>query len=116
MPWPDVALHQVWSLIGLGEKDDALPTGLGLAMIFGTFFLNADVAIQKRNQAKSNAKIWGRATTSDAHQAVFLNSKTFWQCKKQFPNDGVWTLKEFLAFLAGQGMVDPHVECHKVLH
>ena len=60
--------------MGLGEKDDVLPTGLCLALIYGTFFLNADVAIQNKSQAHSKANIWGWATTSDARQAVFLNS------------------------------------------
>ena len=52
--------------------------------------------------------------TSDAHQAVFVSSKAVGN--NQLPNDVVCTLKEFLAFLAGQGIVDPHVEYRKVLH
>ena len=69
---------------------------------------------RQRNQAKSNATIWDWVMTSDSHQAVFLNSKAF--SNNQSPCDVVNTLKELLAFLAGQGTVDPPVERHKVLH
>ena len=99
--------------MGLGEKDAVLPTGLCLALIYGAFFLNADVAMRTRNKAKSQANIWDWATTSDAHQAVFLSSTTLGN--NQFPNNVVCTLKDFSALLAGQGIVDPHVERHKVL-
>ena len=51
--WADVALHQVWSLMGLGEKDDVLPTGHSLALMYGTFLLNADVAVQKRTKQRA---------------------------------------------------------------
>ena len=43
--------------------------------------------------------------TYDDHQVVY-----------HFPNYVACTLKELLAFFAGQGNVDLHVECHKVLH
>ena len=41
-------------------------------------------------------------------------NKTF--SNNELPNDVVRTLKEFMAFLAAQGTVDPRVECRKVLH
>ena len=74
--------------------------------------MTADVALQKRSQAKNNANIWDWAMTSDSNQVVFLSSKTF--SNNHFPKDVVCALRELLAFLAGQGIVDPHVEWYKV--
>ena len=88
--------------------------GFCLALIYGAFFLHADVATQKRKQAHIKEKRWDWVMTSDAHQAVSLNSKTFGA--NPFPNNVVCALKELLAFLAGQGIVDPHVTRHKVVH
>ena len=52
--------------------------------------------------------------TAANHQAVYLNAKT--NHNNKFPNDVVRALKEFLSFLAGQGVADPYVECRKVLN
>ena len=111
---PDVALHQVWSLMVLGG-DRRCPANWALpGLDIWDVLLECRRGKSEEEPSKEQGEYMDWVMISDAYQAIFLNSKTFGN--NQFPNNVVCTLKAFLAFLAGQGIVDPPVERHKVLH
>ena len=95
-----------------GQKDDVLPVGLAVVLIFGSFHLGDDVVKQKQEAAKKKGKIWDWNMTTDDHRGVFVTKKL--ADDREFPSDTIHTLKEFLAHLAAASVVDPHVECHEV--
>ena len=95
-----------------GEKDDVLPAGFCLVLIYGTFHLQQDVEKQKKEAAKKNGKIWDWNVTSEDHSGVYISDKAV--NGQLFPKDTARTFKEFLSHLASAGIIDPHMECHEL--
>jgi hypothetical protein len=95
-----------------GEKDDVLPAGFCLVLIYGTFHLQQDVEKRKKEAAKKNGKIWDWNVTSEDYSGVYISDKAV--NGQLFPKDTARTFKEFLSHLASAGIIDPHMECHEL--
>ena len=56
-----------------------------------------------------------RSTTQmGSHQGIFTcEGKTCEGIQEKYPDDVASTLSDFFAYLARNGVVEPHVECHK---
>ena len=90
-----------------GMSDDVLPRGLCLALVFGKFFVNEHAEPEKK---KKGAVCLDWEMKSESHQGVFSTEGM----QEKFPDDVASTLGEFLAYLARNGVVEPHIECHNV--
>ena len=90
-----------------GMSDDVLPRGLCLALVFGKFWVNEHVEEEKK---KKGAVCLDWEMKSESHQGVFSAEGM----QEKFPDDIASTLGEFLAYLARNGVVEPHIECHSV--
>ena len=80
-----------------------------MALIHGKFFVNDLVATEKANQ-DSVCIDWNMS--SESHEGIFSNQKEGMQ--EKFLDGVTATLSDFLSYLAQNGVVDPHIECHNV--
>ena len=88
-------------------SDDILPCGLCVALIFGKFFVNEHVEAEKVKKGDACLD-WNM--TSESHAGVFM-CEGFQQ---KFSDDVASTLGDCIAYLAQNGVVEPHVECHNL--
>ena len=90
-----------------GVSDDVLPRGLCIALVFGKFHVNEHVQAEKN---KPGAVCIDWHMTSESHEGTFSCQKE--GMNEKFPEDVTATLGEFLSYLAKNGVVEPHIECH----
>ena len=91
-----------------GVSDDVLPRGLCIALIYGKFHVNEHV---KEEKSKLGAVCLDWSMQSESHEGIFSCQKEGMQ--EKFPDDVTATLADFLSYLAKNGVVEPHIECHK---
>ena len=92
-----------------GTADDVLPRGLCVAQIFGKFFINENVKVEKD---KKGAKCIDWDMKSESHEGIFTCEGMQEKLQEKFPDDVASTLGDFIAYLAQNGVVEPHIECH----
>ena len=91
-----------------GVSDDVLPRGLCIALIYGKFHANEHA---KEEKSKLGAVCLDWSMQSESHEGIFSCQKEGMQ--EKFPDDVTATLADFLSYLAKNGVVEPHIECHK---
>ena len=78
----------------LGTSDDVLPCGLCVALIYGKFYVNEHVALEKN---KEGAVCYDWQMSSENHEGIFCKQKQ--GLGEDFPDDVTATLSQFLSFL-----------------
>ena len=77
-----------------------------MALIFRTFVIDEHVQAEKKKPG-AVCLDWNRK--SERHEGI----STCEVMQEKFPDDVASTLGDFIAYLANNGVVEPHIECHK---